>query len=196
MRKIIREIIKERIEGFKDSDLLDFDDIGVDTISDLDAETKERKQADVYSYTVVLERTDGTHVKAMIHFASISIMKEWIPIFQQASLLDNYMLEVTEHVLINPNYVAQDLFSHFPDADVIKIHDFTDLLLINFDGSVSDAYKTLCHNIVNFRPEKDGQARRQWSLFNSPSLDQTGEFTLTKDGKVSYLSLDFLYQDF
>lgn len=190
MRKTIRKLIKERFEGF-DS----FNDLDIDLLDDLDTEEKEKKQADVYSYSVVLMRTDDTFVKAMIHFSSIYIMKEWIPIFKQAQLLDNYMLEVTDHVLTNPKQVAQDLFPYFPEADVIKIHDFTGPIFINFDGSVSDAFKTLCNNIINFRPEKDSKLRRQWSLFNDPSLDQTGEYTLTKDGKVSYLSLDFEYQD-
>ena len=187
MRKEIRKLIKERLEGFEDFDLLNFNNLGIDITSDLDIDKKERRQADVYSYAIVVLSKDGEVRKGMLHFPNPVAMKEYMAIWKQPALVDDYMLDITDHVSTNPDSAAHYLFHHFPGAEVIKIHDFTDTIFVNLDGSIGEEWKTLCNHVNHFPERETEPFKNAWQLFSTnTNIGPSGYYKLAKDGKVLY----------
>ena len=108
-------------------------------------------------------------------------------IWKRTDLVDDYMIDITDHVSTNPDYAAQDLFPYFPGAEVIKIHDFTDIIFVNLDGSIGEEWKTLCNHVNHFPKRKTEPFKNAWHLFSTnTNIGPGGYYKLTKDGKVLY----------
>jgi hypothetical protein len=189
VRELIRKIIKERLENFDD-----ISDLGVDLLGDLDTEKKEKNQANVFAYSAVAIHPRGTVYKLLICFSSPDVMEEYILSFpNQNTRLDpaSHMIVIAMHPTTSPEDTAADLFLHFPDAEVIKIHDYTALLNTNIDGSLNENWKNMYGGLESAEEKNDTSQlvhiKACYHLFDLVKpKNLSGFFLLSKDGNVTY----------
>lgn len=183
MRKLIRKIIKERIEGFDD-----FDNLDIDLLDDTDME-EEKKQVSVYAYSSLIYKA-GTHriIPAMHHFATLEDMKYYISTWDGTNCTQ-HPYDYSIHLSVNPAYlpepVHKELFNIFPHADSIKINVFDDKEFIDFDGKMHmNKADAMCKYVQYYEGKKIMREIHIFSNSEPPVL--SGYYLLQKNGGITY----------
>jgi len=190
-RQKLRSLIFERVSDYF-SDEFDFsNNSGIKTKDTSKPKSQRAMDVELYGYTIIVQFTDGDieiegnrYSFLFAYFDSIFKMKDYISSWSSEVDLGDYSHICTDHFDISISNAKEKLFSVYPDADTIRIHDFSDPIFYNEKPM---NFKTDCKYVSQWTREAQGDDLICYELFNDDlRSDPRGYYLITKEGKITW----------
>lgn len=176
MRTLIRKLLIERINDLFNNKI---------NFSNLDAglsvkdtnKSKRRKNVELHGFTIIAKHRDAKFKMCFAYFDSISSMEKYMIDWEKEPILDDYSILVTDHFNVKNGNAIVGLLKSFPNADVIRVIDYTDDL---FYKGKSFLESTRVHTY-------DKPPLTTYELFNTDiESNPSGYYTITKKGDLTW----------
>ena len=178
MRTLIRKLLIERINDLFNNKT-NFSNLGADlNVKDTNnSKRKRRKNVKLYGFTIVAKHRDAKFRMYFAYFDSIYAMEKYMWDWEKEPILDDYSILVTDHFNLKNGNAIVGLLKSFPDADTIRVADYTDDL---FTRGKSFLESTRVHTY-------DKPPLTTYELFNIDiPVRCRGYYTITKKGDLTW----------
>lgn len=187
----LRSLILERTSDYFDNKFDFSNDSNAKTKDDSTPKRKSRKHVELYGYIIVVQYDDGDieykggkYSFLFAYFDSIFKMEDYISLWNPGIDLADYSFICTDHIDLSISNAKERLFSVYPDADTIRIYDFSNTIFFN-EKELN--FKTDCKYVSKWTRELQGDEIISYELFNDDlRSDPRGYYLITKEGKVSW----------